>query len=115
MLETMNKGCLGILIGIPIVIVLAWYNWEYLTRRTAPPAWASESQCVSQHIRFSEGSYPQPGDDVAELHAFCHRAVTENLFCGFDCMVTSVGWEFAVSAPQDRRATHLRAYFNRRR
>jgi hypothetical protein len=112
---SMFRGCLIPIGAIVAIIFLSWYNWDYLNERRAPPAWSSVADCVSEHVRHADGKYPLRGDNPSDLRAFCQRAVDENLFCGFDCTLTSARWEFAISGPTSQRAGRLQSYFNKKR
>lgn len=108
----MFRGCLIPIGAIVAISALAWYESG---SRQSTPAWGNVAECYREHVRAAHGNYPVAGDDSSALGEFCRRAVSETFSCGFDCEMTSVGWEFAVTAPRGQRDARVRAYFRRQR
>jgi len=109
------KGCALPIVGIVALIAVIWYNWEWLNTSKSTPPWRSAEQCVEDHIRAAEGSYPLAGDNIADLRIFCERVYNDKHYCDFGCLLTSVGWEFALrGGPPSSRSVRLSAYFRRR-
>src|SRR5262249_23765437 len=98
---------------IGAVAFLFWYNWESLSTIRGEPAWTTPQECYAAHVRNAQGSYPVRGDDPEDLRDFCRKVANTKKVCGFDCEVTRVNWEFAITAPDHQRAARLRAYFAR--